>query len=62
MPTLLVVDDAAVDRRFVGDTFDGHTVEGLPIGFDRAGSLLLSRAGITPIRYGELRRTRGALS
>ncbi len=54
---------ARFDRRFTGDTFDGQTVEGLPLGFDRAGSLLLSRAdSIIPIRYGELRHTRGALS
>jgi BirA family biotin operon repressor/biotin-[acetyl-CoA-carboxylase] ligase len=52
---------ARFEGRFVGDTFDGQTVEGIPIGFDRAGSLLLSRPDSTiPIRYGELRRTRGA--
>jgi len=51
------------DGRFAGDTFDGRRVEGLPLGFDRAGSLLLSDAdGSIPIRYGELRHTQGVSS
>jgi BirA family biotin operon repressor/biotin-[acetyl-CoA-carboxylase] ligase len=45
------------------ETFDGRAIAGTPLGYDRTGSLLLDRNGETiPIRFGETRRTQGAMS
>lgn len=42
------------------ETFDGREYRGLPLGFDRTGSLLLSGTEQPqPIQYGEVRRTQG---
>jgi len=42
------------------ETFDGRTVAGVPLGYDRTGSLLLDRNAETiPIRFGETRRAQG---
>lgn len=42
------------------ETFDGARRTGVPLGYDRSGSLLLDRDGTTiPIRYGESRQTQG---
>lgn len=51
---------SAQPRPLSVETFDGQSHRGLPLGFDRTGSLLLS--GTTEhhvIRYGETRRTQG---
>jgi len=49
--------------RLTVETFDGRKVTGVPYGFDRTGSLLLDHEKNTiPIRYGEARRTLGALT
>lgn len=49
---------AALPPRVTLETFEGLTVSGVPLGFDRAGGLLLG--GGETIRYGESRRTLGA--
>jgi len=51
---------ARLPERFEGETFDGRIVRGIPTGFDRDGSLLLSQSTTPCIRFGELRRTQGA--